>query len=170
MSRFRTIRPLCQKSKQHGFRIVSNQEGKCWKLHLQKRKKSGRGLDGLEWLLWQFYRSTDDIFTEDGAESFPRWTPCFRFNPDHFFFCSFYETVFHCCEATAARQQAGSQFFSTQTENLGWTDSNKTSLVDFECKVQKLVSFYQGLLFPRFFSFERTLPIPDGHVKKIHWI
>lgn len=60
--------------------------GKCWKLHLQKRKESLRGLDGLEWLLWQFYRSTDDIFTEDGAESFPRWTPCFRFNPDHFFF------------------------------------------------------------------------------------
>lgn len=37
----------------------------------QMRKKSRRGLDGLEWLLWQFYRSTDDIFTEDGAESFP---------------------------------------------------------------------------------------------------
>lgn len=34
------------------------------------RKKSRRGPDGLEWLLWQFYRSADDILTKDGAESF----------------------------------------------------------------------------------------------------
>lgn len=53
------------------------------------------------------------------------------------------------CGSTAGRLS----IFSTQTENLGWTDSHKISLVGIECKVQKLVSFDQGLLFPRFFFF-----------------
>lgn len=137
---------------------------------MQKRKKSGRGLDGLEWPLWQFYRSTDDIFTEDGAESFPRWTPCFRFNPDHFFFCSFYKTVFHCCEATAARQQAGSQFFPLKQKILDELTVIKPHWLTLNAKCRSSFPFIKASYSLDSFSFERTLPIPDGHVKKIQWI
>lgn len=82
-------------------------------LHLQRRKKSGRGYDGLEWLLWQFYWSADDIFTEDGAESFPRRTLCFRFNPDHFFglFTRLYFTAVRPLQLDS-RQRLGSIFHS----------------------------------------------------------